>query len=396
MKNKSKIINFFKNKRNIFILVCCGLITFSIIIVIIVVSLSCNNKKNENYIQLTDNKIQKFKEIIDVSRTNNGDNTDTITFNDGTKDYTYELDTIQKIYFDFNETIDKIPNTFVYGNICEDMINLKYAYFHFNDTSTLSVSDNFCAFMFSGCYNLTQVDIVLPSKITNVGSYFCYQMFFDCEKLIDISQSFEIPEQIQAVGDSFCSMMFTNCYAIQKLPYALKIPYNIGTTSVDFCYSMFAQCTSLIELPQWFSFHSLNNTIENNFCKCMFEGCSSLKKLPNDFKFSSNIQTINNGFCEMMFKGCSSLNKLPAGFTLPITGTIGVNFCKEMFKDTGLKIEENPDESDILKFHSDTGTTTNNFALECFNGTEIVNHPNFGVDADGTVSFDSEIPIVRD
>lgn len=152
------------------------------------------------------------------------------------------------------------------------------------EISATKVADNSCFYMFGQCRNLKKGPSILPASQLGRRSY--YQMFHDCEQLVDVP---ELP----------ATELGLNCYE-----------------------EMFRGCKSLSKAP------SLPATELNNGCyRYMFSGCEQLKEAPE-------LKAVEmKDYCYYgMFYGCSSLENAP---TLPAT-TLAPHCYQEMFENSGL------------------------------------------------------------
>ena len=117
-----------------------------------------------------------------------------------------------------------------------------------------------------------------------------FRMFWDCDKLTHLPDSFTIPDHVES-----CECMFYRCRSLTHLPDNFTIP-----DSVTNCSNMFHNCVSLNGLPE-------NLTISKNVVNCehMFEGCESLTDLPDNFCIPVEVP-YHNG----IFDDCNKLKHI--------------------------------------------------------------------------------------
>lgn len=170
--------------------------------------------------------------------------------------------------------------------------------------------------MFSGCYNL--VDVNIRSKIgvgCDGGS-----MFSDCRSLETA------PELDFGASGYFWTLTghFNNCYALKNV-------YSYPTASTTIFTNMFLNCRSLISAPimtttaatamdGMFNGCSVLSTVPKydlngvTTTASMFSGCLQLDNIP-DFDVST-VQNISG-----MFSSCSKLSSLPSSFATTTAAT---------------------------------------------------------------------------
>ena len=141
--------------------------------------------------------------------------------------------------------------------------------------------------MFSGCVNLTDLDI---SSLNTAGVVNMGNMFYNCKSLekIDLSK-FDTSKVVEMSG------MFAGCSGLKEL--------NLGkfnTSKVILMIGMFEGCSSLTELDL-----SKFNTKSVTNMGSMFSGCSALKKID-----MSSFNTEELIVVDDMFNGCKSLSAL--------------------------------------------------------------------------------------
>lgn len=143
--------------------------------------------------------------------------------------------------------------------------------------------------MFSGCKNLyfDKNKIKWDTIISQVSS--CNDMFRDCLLLDHI-----IPDCLPP-GTVSCSGMFWNCEKITNIPNTFKLYDNIKNTN-----SMFKNCDSISGIPCWFTNKSKVKNVGS-----MFEGMLNIDSFPASYVLP---KTVTNA--EDMFKNCTNLVNL--------------------------------------------------------------------------------------
>jgi hypothetical protein len=149
-----------------------------------------------------------------------------------------------------------------------------------NQTITVA-NDTYGSHLCREMVNLTKVNVHLPKNITEVGDYFCSQLFEDCGALQSLPSDFNLPQNITKVGSDFCRSMFEGTSLI-SLPSNFNLPQGIVDSSyvyANMCRSMFYDCTYLACLPSNFSLPMNMTGIQNSvkMFQYMFFNCSSLQ-----------------------------------------------------------------------------------------------------------------------
>ena len=144
-------------------------------------------------------------------------------------------------------------------------------------------------------------------------------LFWNCKKLIKLSNNFKIPNNVID-----CRNMFYGCSNLIELPDNFIIPDN-----VNYCGEMFYGCSNLIKLPD-------NCILPNSVINChhMFKWCKNLTELPDIFTIPNNVK-----YCNEMFVYCIKLTKLPNNFTIPKESDY-----TNIFKGSGLEYKCNPED----------------------------------------------------
>lgn len=106
---------------------------------------------------------------------------------------------------------------------------------------------------FVSCINLTNINFIIPSSVTNMDFTFAR-----CTSLNKIKSGFIIPPSVTNMDFTFAF-----CSSLNILPNSFSIPNSVNTMD-----STFAFCSSLNHLPNGFSIpsHITNITSIFNFC----------------------------------------------------------------------------------------------------------------------------------
>ena len=182
--------------------------------------------------------------------------------------------------------IDNLPKEVWINDIRHNEINNTYNLKSSENNITLIWHDEIKTLnnMFSGCYNITEIDLsnFNTSQVTNMHS-----MFFGCSSLISMDLSNFDTSQVRDM-----SCMFFGCTNLTSLNLS-----NFDTSHVNFMHSMFRGCSSLISLDL-----SNFDTSQVSNIYSMFRGCTSLISLD-----LSNFNTSNILFDDSMFFNCPNL-----------------------------------------------------------------------------------------
>lgn len=180
-----------------------------------------------------------------------------------------------------------------------------------------------CLRMFSGCSELTDIDVTLNAPV--LQSY-CYQgMFSYCTKF---NTKINLPATTLAT--SCYQDMFSNTDLTDE-----NLPELPATTLTPYCYSsMFKGCTSLTSVPKLPA-----TTLAARCYESMFDSCTNLVTLPKLYA-----ETLTTYCYRYMFRYCSKikLSQTQGGeyqteYRIPITGTgtTASNALTNMFQYTG-------------------------------------------------------------
>ena len=142
-----------------------------------------------------------------------------------------------------------------------------------------------CAGMFSGCSNLTNIDLSSfdTKNVTNMS-----HMFYYCCSLTNIDLSSFDTKNVTNMSD-----MFNQCYDLTNIDLS-----SFNTKNVTDMSSMFYSCSNLTNIDLS-SFDTKNVTYMSH----MFEGCSKLTNID-----LSSFDTKNVAGMTWMFNDCSKLN----------------------------------------------------------------------------------------
>ncbi len=175
---------------------------------------------------------------------------------------------------------------------CTNLTSLDLSNFDTSNVTDMSV-------MFSGCSNLTSLDLSNfdTSNVTDMSG-----MFSGCSNLTSLDLSNFDTSKVTYMGyncninnDVVPAGMFTDCSNLTSLNLS-----SFDTSNVRYMKAMFSGCTNLTSLD-------LSNFDTSNVTdmSVMFSGCSNLTSLD-----LSNFDTSNVTDMSVMFSGCSSLTNL--------------------------------------------------------------------------------------
>ena len=186
---------------------------------------------------------------------------------------------------------------------------------------------------FINCYSLQSIPVFEGwESISSVGNSFAASMYYNCQSLTSLPESYTFPQGITKAGGYFAYQMFGNCESLTTLPDGFNLPQRLTELGSAFAMNLFQQCTSLTSLPDGFNLPQELTGVVDSFAVNLFSTCTSLSTLPDGFNLPQSLTQVSGSFAAGMFEHCESLISLPAGFNLPQgISSVGRNFASRMF-----------------------------------------------------------------
>ena len=208
---------------------------------------------------------------------------------------------------------------------------------------------NSSAFMFSGCKNITEIDL---SHFNTSNIITMRAMFFNCSSLYKLNLSNIDISQVTNMG-----YMFQDCSSLVSLDFSY-----FNTPQINFMKGMFSGCSSLTSL-NLYNF----DTSQVTDMRSMFYHCSSLKSIELSSLNLSHFDTSHVTDMLDMFVNCSTLESLD----LSNFDTSSVEIMKRMFANcSSLK------SLDLSNFNISSVVNLNSMFLYC-SSLEYLNLSNF-------------------
>ena len=242
----------------------------------------------------------KFKKIGQSGCSHMFDNCDTLE--EITFDNIVTMNGNNACYYMFTEcnllrTVNITIKKCEYQSCCAYMFNYCSNLLDGITIETDNVGVNSCYQMFYRCSNLTNISLTIGSGEPNVNSQVdtsgCYQMFYECTNL-----NCSMNLNMTIIKDNGCYQMFTNCTSFNGITGLKILAVNYRA-----CYYMFSGCSSLVEC----STLPIENINGSEACYYMFNACTSLRVVPSELP----CRMLKDSCYRSMYRGCSALSQTP-------------------------------------------------------------------------------------
>lgn len=182
--------------------------------------------------------------------------------------------------------------------------------------SSTYVWDQFRARQYYWCTSLTKApEEVLPSSVTNIGTYFRYYQYYWCTSLTTAPEEV-LPSSVTTIGNHFRERQHNWCTSLTKAPEE-ALPSSVTNIGSSFRAYQYYWCSILNEIKWWIDLSRGNNSY---YRREQFYNCNTnkiVKVLSNVWFASYNSNTLENSYVTQVKVPNAYLQNFIDATTLP-------------------------------------------------------------------------------